>query len=258
MSSPTWSRLFSLVLLGALAAGLHSAPVLPPSQKDIAEWVAKLGAKDFASREKAQRRLWQAGQAAEESLRQAAKSGDAEVRRRATEILSKFKWGIYPNTPKKVVGLIEDYQAGDRVRKLAVVKQLFDEGGPGCAALLKVVAAEEDTTLRRELFQHVAREAGRVIPVVLADKNYTTLENLLELTLTGDREAALPHYAAYFLLRGKLDDRIAHYTKVAVPAPTSSQLAKRSSTLIGGARVGCRGRGWRRPGPSVPTWPRPC
>src|SRR5260370_15731813 len=101
------------------------------------------------------------------------------------------------------------------MRKLAIVKQLFDEGSAGCGALLKVAAAEEDTGLRRELFQQVSREAGRVIPVVLADKKYATLESLLELTLSGDRESALPHYAAYFLLRNKLDDRIAHFKKLA-------------------------------------------
>jgi hypothetical protein len=215
VSQPAWPRLGSLLLLGFLVTRLGSAPVLPPSQKDIAEWVRKLGARDFASRERAQKKLWQAGQLAEEALRQAAKSDDAEVRRRANEILNKFKWGIYPNTPKKIVGLIEEYQAGNKIRKLAIVKQLFDEGSAGCSALLKVAAAEEDAGLRRELFQHVSREAGRVIPGVLADKNYATLESLLELTLSGDRETALPHYAAYFLLRGKLDDRIAHFKKLA-------------------------------------------
>ena len=215
MSHPAWPRLVSLLLLGVLVTAAASAPVLPPSQKDIADWVRKLGARDFASRERAQKKLWQAGRLAEEALRQAAKSNDAEVRRRANEILNKFKWGIYPTTPKKVVALIEEYQAGDKERKLAAVSKFFDEGSAGCSALLKVTTAEEDAGLRRELFRSVSLQAGRVIPVVLADKQFATLENLLELTLSGNREAALPHYAAYYLLRGKLNDRIAHFKKLA-------------------------------------------
>ena len=214
MSSPSWLRGFALlVLFGAWKVPAAAAPVLPPSKKDVAEWVRQLGAKDFATRERAQRRLFQAGQLAEEALTRAAKDDDPEVRRRAAEILNKFKWGIYPNTPRSVLALIAAYQTAARDGKPALVGRLFDEGAAGCSALLKVVAAEDDATLQRVLYRHVAREAGRAIPVLLADKQHAILETLLEKTLEGDPQTARPGYAAYYLLRGKLDDRIAHFKK---------------------------------------------
>src|SRR5262245_27319906 len=214
MSPSAWPRLACVCLLALCAAGV-AAPVLPPSKKDIDDWVRQLGARDFPSRERAQRRLWEAGQLAEEALKKAATSDDAEVRRRAGEILSKFKWGIYPSTPKKVIALIEEYQSADRARKPAIVQKLFEEGAAGCAALLKVAAAEDNAELKRELFQNIAREAGRSVPQMLAEKNYATLETLLELAVNGEPETAIPNYVAYHLLRGKLDERIAHYKKLA-------------------------------------------
>src|SRR5262245_5003036 len=173
VSLSAWPRFvcfWLLVLLALTRPGspVAAAPVLPPSRKDIDDWVRQLGARDFASRERAQRRLWEAGERAEEALKKATSSDDAEVRRRAGEILSKFKWGIYPNTPKKVVALIEQYQAADRANKPGFISRLFEEGTAGCSALLKIAAAEDDADLKRQLYQTIAREAARAVPLMLA------------------------------------------------------------------------------------------
>src|SRR5262245_484072 len=220
VSLSAWPRFvcfWLLVLLALTRPGspVAAAPVLPPSRKDIDDWVRQLGARDFASRERAQRRLWEAGALAEEALKKALTNDDAEVRRRAGEVLAKFKWGIYPNTPKKVVALIEQYQSADRATRPSIVGKLFEEGTVGCAALLKIAAAEDDADLKRQLYQSITREAGRAIPVLLADKNYTSLEALLELAVNGEPETSITNYVAYHLLRGKLDERIAHYKKLA-------------------------------------------
>ncbi len=206
-------RLRGLALL-LFAVGL-SAQEAPPDKKQIDEWVRDLGARQFAKRDRAQQKLWAAGPAAEEALRAALKNDDAEVRRRAGEVLAKFKWGIYPNTPKAVVELIEKYQSADRAGKLEVVHKLFDQGGAGCSALLKVAAAEDNDDFRRELYTVISREAGRAIPLLTIERNHDQLETLLELTIAGDRETNLPNYVAFHLLRGTLDNRIAHFRKLA-------------------------------------------
>ncbi len=225
MSSSAWPRALAPLLVALTAA---AAPVLPPSKKDIAEWVRQLGGRDFAGRERAQRRLWEAGAAAEEALQEAARGSDPEVRRRAGEVLAKFQWGVYPATPKRVVELIGQYQSSDDAGKVAAVKKLFDEGGAGCAALLKIVAAETNPQAKRNLSLTISREAGRAVPPLLADKNYAALDTLLELTVEGD-DSTLPNYAAYHLLRGQLDARIAHFRK---RAEASSNPAKEREILL--------------------------
>src|SRR5690242_10452082 len=95
----------------ALAALSAAAPPAGPTKEQITKWVAQLGDNDFSVREEATKKLWEAGQAAEEPLRAVAKSEDAEVSRRARDILEKFRWGIFPDTPPKVVELITRYQA---------------------------------------------------------------------------------------------------------------------------------------------------
>ena len=72
-----------------------------PTKEQIAQWVRQLGDDDFSTREAASKKLYEAGQAAESALQEAAGSDDAEVARRASEILDKFKWGLYPDAPRK-------------------------------------------------------------------------------------------------------------------------------------------------------------
>src|SRR5262249_24522619 len=95
--------LLALLLAGSAASSLPEAP----SREQIAQWIKELGDGKFAVREEASKKLYNAGAAAEAALVQAAKSDDAEVRRRAEEILDKFRWGIYPDTPVQIVDLIQ-------------------------------------------------------------------------------------------------------------------------------------------------------
>jgi predicted Zn-dependent protease len=209
--SSFWLRGVTLLLL----AGPLVAQAPTPDRKQIAEWIKELGARQFNKRAKAEQKLFEAGAIAEDALREALKSEDPEIKRRSQDILNKFKWGIYPTTPKKVVELIEQYQASEQPGKLNIVQKLFDHGSAGCAALLKLIAAEDSEDVRRELHQIISREAGRAIPVMAAEGNRTVLESLLELTLNSDRAANLPNYTAFHLLQGTLDARIAHFKKLA-------------------------------------------
>src|SRR5437764_1104771 len=81
----------------------------------------------------------------------------------------------------------------------------------GCATLLKIARAEKDANFRRRLFGQVGEESSRAVPALLAEGNFTNLETLLELGVTAEAEAALPGYAAYCLLRGRLDDAVTRW-----------------------------------------------
>lgn len=128
----------------------------PPTKEQIARWIKELGDDDYATREQASKRLWQAGEAVESAVFEALKSPDPEVLRRARALAQKFKWGLYPDTPPRIVERIERYRGADDPGKQAIIKELFDMGGAGCTAILKIAAAEDDD-VRPRVFQQIAK-----------------------------------------------------------------------------------------------------
>lgn len=196
-------------LVLVLALSLTAASAAPPSAEDIARAVEQLGDKNFQVREKATTFLRAAGKAAEPALRDAAKSGDREVSRRAVEILDEFKWGVYPDTPKKIVELVQRYRTGDANAKRAAVADLARMSSAGYSVLLKIIAAEDTPELRAEVRHFLVTGSDRAIPVLLAEGSYPIVEEVLELGLGDDNEPALRHYVAYLQLRGRLDAKIA-------------------------------------------------
>jgi tetratricopeptide (TPR) repeat protein len=211
------------VLLLALAVAAVAAPPAPPSKEQIARWVEQLGDNDFAVREAASKALWEAGRAAETALMQAARSDDAEVSQRARAILEKFKWGVYPDTPKKIVNLIAKYQAADNANKGAVLRELLEEGADGCKALTKIATAEQDANVRRELNALIHNQLVRAVPQLLLEDNFDVLEALLEIEMASDARLGAGHYAAFYLLRGKLDERVAHFKALATRDPNNKR-----------------------------------
>jgi tetratricopeptide (TPR) repeat protein len=206
-----------VVLAATIATQLVAVPPSTAGEK-IARWVTQLGDDDFQRREEASQRLWEAGEAAEAALRAVADSTDAEVSRRARDILNRFKWGIYPETPKKVVELINQYQAGDRGANGALIKELFENGAAGCKAVLKIARAEDDAGIRRRMFAQISNEMSRSVPMLLAEDDLDTLALMVETVLDhgvamGDQgiATAIGNYAAFWTLRGQLDERIAQF-----------------------------------------------
>src|SRR5262249_49563283 len=88
-------------------------------------------------------------------------------------------------------------------------RDLCDAGTPGCRVLLKIVKIEEDAEAKRSITRTLAAELNRSVPQLLADNNYELLEMLVEIGLHDEAKTGVANYAAYWLLRGKLDERIA-------------------------------------------------
>ncbi len=210
MSIPPRAAVLAAILVLPAVSLAQPAPK-SPTPDQIAHWIKELGDNDFEVREAASKKLWEAGEAAEAAVLEAAKNGDAEVVRRAGELTDKFRWGIYPNTTPKVLQLITRYQGADENGRLALVREMFDAGAAGCATLLKIARVEKDANFRRRLFGQIGEEASRAVPALLAEGSFNNLETLLELGVTADADSAMPSYAAYWLLRGRLDDAVTRW-----------------------------------------------
>jgi hypothetical protein len=214
--SPARSRLPLALTLTALAALAAPAPAAPtvPTRDQIARWIKELGDDSFATREEASRKLWEAGRHAEDAVRAALDSPDVEVRRRAAEVYEKFKWGLYPDTPKDVAELIRRYQDADEAGRTAMLAELSpDKGAAGYRLLARVGRAETNPRLRAAFMNRLDGDLPRMARALADDAD--TLERLLQLGLEREPAPLVAHYADYWLRRGKLDERIAWHQPLA-------------------------------------------
>ncbi len=224
-------RRFSLLAATITAFALISAAAEQPpkpSPEQIAKWVRQLGDDDFNVRETASKKLYEAGQPAEAALQEATASSDAEVARRAGEIMDRFKWGLYPDAPKEVVDLVTRYRSANPQNKQEVIRELLKAGPGAFGPLTKIVRAEEDENVRAGLFDLIQKELSLKAPALIAAENYDSLEPLIELLVAADVERGAGYYAAYWQLRGKIDERIAHLKKTTGKGPD----AKRNEEII--------------------------
>ena len=135
-----------MVLLGAFACSSFAADEpkkAPPTKEQLTRLVRDLGNDDFEKREHASKRLWEAGRLAEALLKEALNSEDVEVKHRSGELLDKLKWGIYPDTPAKIVEMIQCFRAGANAdAKGVIIRELLDAGEEGRTAFAKIKAAQ--------------------------------------------------------------------------------------------------------------------
>lgn len=202
---------FALSVLLMIILGPSAVACEPePTPKQIAQWVEQLGDNDFQVRENASKKLWQAGAAAEPALEKALKSDDPEMVRRARELLGKFRWGIYPDTPDEVVALIRAYQASADKPRMDILQKLLNSGEPGLRAVLKIALAEKNANQGQMLGDLIANKLPAAFSLAVIQDKYESFERLLELVYEG--KFIPPHqYAAYWLLRGRLPERIASF-----------------------------------------------
>ncbi len=234
------SRIVAALTLAAglvLTARAADPPEKAPTKEQVAEWVKGLASDSFDERETASKMLWKAGRAAEEPLRQVLKDGDAEAVRRAREILDKFDWGLYPDTPEVVAALIEDYRTGEPQTRAGVVPKLLDKGGPGFAALMKLAAMEKDADAKKQIWELLGADMPRLAAALLADGQDDRLGDVLEQALAGEGEQPRANYAAWLMVRGKLAEQIRDLEQKGAPdrkvALTLAYLCRAKGDLAG-------------------------
>jgi tetratricopeptide (TPR) repeat protein len=214
-----------LVILLPAAAISVDPPANPPTKEQIAEWIKGLGSDSFEDRERASEALWKAGKSAEPALRQVLKSGDKEAVRRAREILDKFDWDLYPDTPEAVVALIGQYRAitgktkRDEENKWDLLEKFLDHGTAGYEALMKMKAAEIDREAQHLISESLVEKMPRLAGALMAEGKEARLEEIVEQTFQPEDRGSLRLYVAYFLETGKLDHKLREWQKKAGPTP---------------------------------------
>jgi tetratricopeptide (TPR) repeat protein len=188
-----------------LAPAGRAAPPSAPTAAQIEGWVKQLGDNDFVAREEATRKLWEAGDAAEPALRRAARSDDAEVARRAQDILAKFKWGLYPDTPREVAFLVAAYQAATEApEKADIVRRLLRAGPAGHKAVARVGFAEGNDEVRDGVFDRLRQD----LPALMADNDAGAVDALVKTGLYS-KKMGPGYYVAWWLLRGRPPEAVA-------------------------------------------------
>ncbi len=195
------------------------------SEQEIADAVAHLGDASFERREEASRVLWSAGKAAEPALKQALSSDDPEVAGRARRILDKFAFGLFPDTPPDIFALLDQYRSGNPQLKLAALEGLATRGVRGSRVLLGLRRDEPVEQVRAAILKALASHAREAGAMLLADGDFASADVLLSTAATSGGDAARD-YAAFLLLHGGLDDRVARLREEVAhtPSPVSSAL----------------------------------
>ena len=121
-------RSFGFLLLAFLIGSDWLVAQVPTPDK-IAEAIRQLGSDNFATREKATRFLWSAGRAAEADVQKAIVHENQEIARRALILHEKFRWGIYPDTPKEHLQLIDDFRQKKDLDKAVLALVTSDPKG---------------------------------------------------------------------------------------------------------------------------------
>ena len=196
-----------------------------PALQDINAAVKRLGAETFEEREQASEYLWIQGVAAHDVLQAALKSKDPEVSMRAREILKKINAGIFPDTPKNLVGKLKKYNSLDNNGKSSVLSymaEMGDEGWKSLLFLIKREIADENANLRpinkfpkkKALLRRLIEESG----------GWDDLsESLLKAGVLGD--SGFDDYLAWIICKGTLEQRIDEFEK-RVKGPRGKQYRK--------------------------------
>ncbi len=187
---------------GVLWAGLVVA-LLAVTPQEIDTAVHDLGSDKFAERQRATRFLWEQGLAAEPALIKAAESDDAEIRARARQILSEFRYGILPGVPEDVITLIRGFRDGlppDRLQALQGLaeKQQF-------ATLERLIQLESNEEIRRALLVQLLQNATAVNHFLEAER----LPKFIAAVAVKEDEAWRRSVLAQLLFTDKVVQRLA-------------------------------------------------
>lgn len=213
------SRLFLIVIamlvdlagaFGQVATTLTSAPASQPADDGkVSALIGQLNDPDPDLREQATKSLWSRGRAVTPKLRAAAASGPPEVARRARSILRDFMYGLYPDTPKEIFDLLEQYRSGDLGQKQTAIWMLNSRGIAGLRVLLKLRNDERDEELKKMIARVLEPRAHDVAVMLIAEGETAAAEQNLESAAESASvtSSAAQDYAAHLATTGKLAAR---------------------------------------------------
>jgi hypothetical protein len=135
-----------------------------------------------------------------------------------------------PDTPAEIAALIRAYPSRDNEMRWAILQKLLDGGDAGLRAFLKIAAAEKDAEWRKEMDRLLCDKLPAVFLSAVTEDKFECFERLLEL-LHEDQFIAAHQYAFYWLLRGHLAERIAHFAARLNEHPENKGIAQTPAYL---------------------------
>lgn len=204
-------RLLQVFILCFFLGSVHGFQ--DSKQAQVKKWIDELGDADFTTRENAHKNLWKAGSDAEEQLKVALKGDDAEIRKRSLELLEKFKWGIYHDSPIAIIDLIQAYQSGTLQDKEKSIAKLIEMGGLGVKSVIKIINAEEQEEVRNSVLSYASKSVSKVIPYLIEKNEFKFLDQILQMMLKNRAEGVFSNYAVYAILSASTDKIINELSK---------------------------------------------
>ncbi len=151
----------------------------PADDTKVSALIEELNDPDPAVRDQATKSLWSHGRSITSTLRAAAASGPPEVARRARSILRDFMYGLYPDTPKEIFNLLDQYRTGDLGQKQTAIWMLNSRGIAGLRVLLKLQADERDEELKKMIARVLEPLAHDVAVMLIAEGETAAAEQNL-------------------------------------------------------------------------------
>ncbi|MEC9327180.1 MAG: hypothetical protein VYC63_04650, partial [Verrucomicrobiota bacterium] len=190
----------------AKESGIENAP----NREQILKAIEQLSSDDFKLREKAMESVWQMGHAAEPFLREAIKNGNAEMRYRGSKILDEFDLGLYPETSKNIVKLVNQFRKGGGAEREMAIVELAQIGET--ELLMKLVKRERDPGIRKMVAQIVSRNISEEVPSHIIKGNYQQAKDLLEVAALD--QTGIRNYVAFLLQRNQIKPAIEKQRKL--------------------------------------------
>ncbi|MCX7805782.1 MAG: hypothetical protein N3A38_11415 [Planctomycetota bacterium] len=182
---------------------------LDPDEEKIAQAVARLGHEEFEVREQAAEFLWRCGARAEKSLRKALASPDPEVVSRARMILERLEFGLTPDTRKELIELVARYRDSGGEDRVLTAREMENFGEEAIPVLLVAAGREKGGATRREVLASLERCALRLSRERIEAGETDRAEGILSRAASGSCGRMLHHYAAFLMLIGRLQEKIA-------------------------------------------------
>lgn len=148
-------------LTGAVPSGAPGIPAAPPSSiasvpsdlqaggDSVLREIARLGDDSFKVREQATSKLWNMGSSVIPQLREAVKSPEPEIAKRASVVLRKLELEISPDTPAEIQELVDRYNRTPSEGRVAVMFELRQQRA--WRQILKLHELEKDPEIRAKI-----------------------------------------------------------------------------------------------------------
>ncbi|HWE03192.1 MAG TPA: hypothetical protein VG326_12350 [Tepidisphaeraceae bacterium] len=201
-------------IIAVMFSSLGLAPARgAPATQPVKEAIVGLGDRDPAVRDRAEKYLRDAGDAAHPALQAAARDPDSETAVRARAILRLTAIPAPPISTHDDAAepSIIRYRASAPAAKRDTISNMSSMLG-GVRALAELWLLETDPELRAAIFQELRQRPAEAASALLSAGNVASAELLLQSAVDKKEPGAISSYVAYCLCRRTLDDAIRRWS----------------------------------------------